>query len=148
MSTSVLSLRKTSGGQTTLAEFGPGGFFGETALLFEVTRSISATETAVAPLLLLALTRADYASIIAMSPEVEEKTRQIVHDRLVEKLFAMQLPFLEGLDKRPRRERDGVARADAVIEAVVTYKHAARGRSSAIRPSSAAGWTRTASPTW
>ena len=33
-------------------------------------------------------------------PEVEEKTRQIVHDRLVEKLLAMQLPFLEGLDKR------------------------------------------------
>jgi CRP-like cAMP-binding protein len=59
---------KVTRAEETLAEFGPGDFFGEAAILR--THRRTATVTATSPMTLLVMFGADFAKLVADSPEL------------------------------------------------------------------------------
>jgi zinc transporter ZupT len=93
----------------TLAELGPGQAFGEMALLSGGTRT--ATIRAKTDVQLLAIGKGDFARLVADNASLEEKLRQLSHDRALENLrFANVNPALwartarESVDRLSRRE--------------------------------------------
>jgi CRP-like cAMP-binding protein len=67
-------------GDETLAEFGPGDFFGEAAIFR--TRRRTATVTATEPTVLLAMFGADFAKLAADIPALHDIVEAALDDRL------------------------------------------------------------------
>jgi CRP-like cAMP-binding protein len=71
---------KVTIGDEEVATVGPGGFFGEMALLDGGARI--ATVTAATPMRLLVLTRREFRGALAASPSIAEKMLEVVGSRL------------------------------------------------------------------
>jgi CRP-like cAMP-binding protein len=108
-----------------LAELGAGAHFGEIALLVNLPRT--ATVTAAAPSLLLALDKADFEALLHVLPAAGEALARLARQRIAEQFRAFEAPFFRAVPPALLAELAAVCACEEFAADAVVFREGEEG---------------------